>query len=130
MTTTPFPFKVLFWFENEEKIIAEIKRTGIQSEDKSLVYKWIIREKEIRRSSFATEPCGESSQNNDPNKFSILTFQSMSQIGNEQIREFSEGTLKWNVDEALFNDETLHIIEPENVSNKWLELVAGFLIKI
>ncbi len=127
MTTTPFPFKVLFWFENHSKIIAEIKRTDIQSEDKSLVYKWIVIEKEIRSSSVATELYGESPQNNDQTRISILTFQSMDSSGENQTRTFTEGILHWDSEQADFNGEKMTRVEPSDLSIESLALVFGFL---
>lgn len=115
--TNPLPFKVLFWFENDEKIITEIKRTDIQSAtaDKSVIYKWIVIEKDIRK--------GKSRLSST---ISVLTFRSMSQIDDEQIREFSEGTLTWNTEQVRFNGEQLKQIEPSNLSSEALELIAGF----
>jgi len=127
MTTTPFPFKVLFWFENDSKIIAEIKRTDIQSEDKSLVYKWIVIEKEIRSSSVATEPCGESSKNDYQGRISILTFQSMDSSGENQTRTFAEGILRWDEEQVDFNGKKMKRIDPEGLSVEDLEVIAGFL---
>jgi len=107
--TNPFPFKVLFCFEDEFKLIIEIKRTDIQSDDKSVVYKWL----HIDKSS------GQIWQ---------LTFQSMDQINGEQIREFAEGTLTWNADNANFNGEEMDRVDPELINPKWMELVSRFLV--
>ena len=46
MENVQFPFKVLFCFEDEAQLIVEIKRIDIQSEDKSLVYKWLVIQKQ------------------------------------------------------------------------------------
>ncbi len=110
MTTNPFPVKVLFYFEDEFQIITEIKRTDIQSEDKSLVYKWL----HIDKSS------GQISQ---------LTFQSMDQSEGEQIRQFAEGTLIWNADNVSFNDALMNRREPEQLPIELLELISQFLIR-
>ena len=109
MITNPFPFKVLFSFEDEFKLITEIKRTDIQSEDKSLVYKWL----HIDKSS------GQVLQ---------LTFQSMDQADGAQIREFAEGTLTWNAETVIFNDKEMDRVDPELINPKWMELVLQFLV--
>ncbi|AEA42053.1 hypothetical protein [Fluviicola taffensis] len=107
MVTNQFPFKVLFCFEDEFKLITEIKRTDIQSEDKSLVYKWL----HIDKSS------GQIWQ---------LTFQSMDQLEGKQIRDFAEGNLTWNASSVNFNDEAMTRIETE-LTTDWLKLIADFL---
>lgn len=109
MTTTPFPFKILFWFENDTKIITEIKRTDIQSEDKSVIYKWIIIQ----------------SENKD--RISLLTFQSMAQNGNKQIRGFAEGILEWDGITAHFNGEVMTPIAAGELSGEALEEIGRFL---
>ena len=126
MTTHQFPFKVLFWFENDSKIITEIKRTDIQSAtaNKSLVYKWIVIKKEIRSSSVATELYDALSQNNDEGRISILTFQSMDSSGGNQTRSFAEGILRWDSEQANFNGEKMKPAEPGHLS---MELIANFL---
>lgn len=116
MTTDHLPFKVLFCFENESRLIIEIKRTDIQSEDKSLVYKWIVIRKEIR-----------STQSRLNATISTLTFQSMAQNDNKQIREFEEGTLEWDEITAHFNGEPMTQIEDSEVSGESLELISNFL---
>ena len=108
MTTNPFPFKVLFWFADDSKIIAEIKRTDIQSEDKNLVYSWLhidTHSEQIKK----------------------LTFQSMNQLDGEQIRMFSEGILKWNTAYVTFDGKKMTRVEPEQLPLEALELIAGFL---
>jgi hypothetical protein len=127
MTINPFPFKILFWFENDSKIITEIKRTDIQSEDKSLVYKWLIIENGTRSSSVATEPYGESSKNDYQGRISILTFQSMDSSGENQTRTFAEGILRWDAHEALFEGEKLTPVNEQQLENQWLEVIARFL---
>lgn len=107
--TNPFQFKVLFCFEDESKLIAEIKRTDIQSDNKSHIYKWL----HIDKSS------GQIEQ---------LTFQSMNQADGEQIREFTEGTLTWNAGTVIFNNEAMDRVDPEHANPKWLQLVAEFLV--
>nr|WP_294862008.1 hypothetical protein [uncultured Fluviicola sp.] len=107
--TNPFPFKVLFCFEDEFKLIIEIKRTDIQSEDKSLVYKWL----HIDKSS---------------DQVWQLAFQSMNQADGEQIREFAEGTLTWNAGTVIFNDEEMDRVDPEHMNPVWLRLIAEFLV--
>lgn len=107
--TNEFPFKMLFCFEDEFKLITEIKRTDIQSEDKSLVNKWL----HIDKSS------GQVWQ---------FSFQSMDQINGEQIREFAEGTLTWNAGTVIFNDEEMDRVDPEFINPKWMELVLQFLV--
>ncbi len=109
MFTNPFPFNVLFCFENELQIIIEIKRTDIQSEDKSLVYKWLKITK-------------------TPIEIQQLSFRSMDDSGENQTRTFAEGMLKWNPDFALFNDEKMLSVQAEHVNMQWLELIADFLI--
>ncbi|WP_343632185.1 hypothetical protein [Fluviicola sp.] len=109
----PFPFKVLFWFENDEKIITEIKRTDIQSEDKGLIYKWLLIQNENEK------------QNED--KISVLTFQSMVSSEESQTRTFAEGRLEWDAKQVLFNAEELKRIKPDQVTEKWMRLVADFL---
>lgn len=113
--TNPFPFKVLFWFENDEKIITEIKRTDIQSDDKGMIYKWIViqNEKQIE-----TENEGRAS---------VLTFQSMDSSGENQTRRFAEGTLTWNAEHVRFNEEMLRRIEPGDLLTEALEPIAVFL---
>jgi hypothetical protein len=105
--TNQFPFKVLFCFENESKLIVEIKRTDIQSEDKSLVYKWLLIQHE--------------------NLIQVLTLRSMVQNGEKQVREFAEGILEWNETKAHFNGEAMTPIESDDVSYKSLELISNFL---
>lgn len=105
--TNQFPFKVLFCFENESKLILEIKRTDIQSEDKSLVYKWLLIQHE--------------------NLIQVLTFQSMAENDDKQIREFAEGILEWNETTAHFNGEAMIPIESDHISYRSLELVSIFV---
>ncbi len=109
MLTNQFPFNVLFCFENEFQIIIEIKRTDVQSEDKSLVYKWL----KITKS---------------PAEIQALSFQSMDASGEKQTRTFTEGTLEWNSDSASFNEEQMTPIQTEQINAKWLELIADFLV--
>lgn len=115
MTITPFPFKVLFCFENETRLIVEIKRTDIQSEDKSLIYKWIFIQNE--------------KQNENEDRISVLTFQSMESSGERQIRTFAEGILIWNKDEAVFNNEKLAPVDVQLINQKYLMLISDFLIR-
>ncbi len=117
MTTTPFLFKVLFCFENATQLIVEIKRTDIQSDDKSVIYKWIIIRKEIR----------SSVQSRLNAAISALTFQSMTKNGDEQIRGFAEGTLEWDGITAHFNGEPMTQIETGDLSGESLELISNFL---
>ncbi|TSJ48234.1 hypothetical protein [Fluviicola chungangensis] len=116
MATQQFPFKVLFYFENESKLIVEIKRTDIQSEDKSVIYNWLIIQKEIR-----------SAQSRQSATISVLTFRSMAQNGDEQIREFAEGILKWDETAAHFNGEAMTQIEAGELSGQLFELISDFL---
>lgn len=142
MTTAKFPFKVLFWFENDSRIITEIKRTDIQSEDKSLVYKWIIIQKQNENEN-ENEKQNES-ENENEGQISVLTFQSMESLEDKQVREFVEGRLEWNaeenekqnedttsfskknVNEAVFNGEKLAPVHPQQVNERWMEVIAGF----
>jgi hypothetical protein len=109
MTTNQFPFKVLFCFEDEFKLIVEIKRIDIQSEDKSLVYKWL----HIDKSS------GQVWQ---------LSFQSMEQSSGEQIRNFAEGILTWNAEKVSYNEEGMTRIDPEYMNPQWLQLILESLV--
>lgn len=109
-----FPFKLLFCFEDEFKLIVEIKRTDIQSEDKSQVYKWLQIQKE--------------NQNENEECIRVLTFQSMNQADGQQIREFAEGILTWNADNVTFNGKVMDRIEPEHLANERLELISRFLV--
>lgn len=109
MLINPFPFKVLFCFENELQIIIEIKRTDLQSEDKSLVYKWLKITK-------------------NPVEIQQLSFRSMDDSGENQTRTFVQGILKWNSDSALFNDEKMLPVQAEHIKIQWLELIADFLV--
>jgi hypothetical protein len=109
MATDLFPFKVLFCFEDATKLITEIKRTDIQTEDKSLVYKWLMIDKNS----------GQVQQ---------LTFLSMDQSEGEQIRNFEEGTLTWNAGVVNFNGEEMDRIEPDHMDTKWSEIIVRFLI--
>ncbi|MNU85634.1 hypothetical protein D3C71_753800 [compost metagenome] len=109
MLTNQFPFKVLFCFENELQIIIEIKRTDIQSEDKSLVYKWL---------KITKNPVG----------IQQLSFRSMDVSGENQTRTFAEGTLNWNSEFATFNEEKMTPIHTEQINVNWLELIADFLV--
>lgn len=115
MTTDHLPFKVLFCFENESRLIIEIKRTDIQSEDKSLIYKWIFIQNE--------------KQNENEDRISVLTFQSMESSGERQIRTFAEGILIWNKDEAVFNNEKLAPVDVQLINQKYLMLISDFLIR-
>lgn len=110
MAADQFPFKVLFWFENDSKIITEIKRTDIQSEDKSLVYKWMVIQKE------------------NEERISVLTFQSLESSEEKQIRVFAEGKLEWNAEEALFHDEKLESVDTQQIDQKYLQLISEFLV--
>lgn len=109
MQTNSLPFSVLFCFENEFQIIIEIKRTDIQSEDKSLVYKWLKITK-------------------NPLEVQQLTFRSMDLSGEDQTRTFAEGILKWNADSSSFNEEKMTPIHTEKVTIKWLELIEEYLV--
>lgn len=111
MTTTPLSFKMLFWFENDTKIVTEIKRTDIQSADKSVIYKWIFI------------------QNENEDGISVLTFQSMESSGERQIRTFAEGILTWNTHEAVFNNEKLKPVDVHLINQKYLTLISDFLIR-
>lgn len=113
MTADQFPFKILFWFENDTKIITEIKRTDIQSEDKSVIYKWIIIQNE--------------KQSENEGRISLLTFQSMAQDGDKQVRGFAEGILEWDETIAHFNGEAMTPIEAGELSGESLELISHFL---
>jgi lipopolysaccharide export LptBFGC system permease protein LptF len=113
MTTDTLPFKVLFCFENESRLIIEIKRTDIQSEDKSLIYKWIFIQNEKQ----------------NENEISVLSFQSMESSGERQIRTFAEGILTWNTDEAVFNDEKLAPVDVQLINQKYLMLISDFLVR-
>ena len=117
MTTAPLPFKVLFWFENDTKIITEIKRTDIQSADKSVIYKWIFIQNE------------KQNENENEDGISVLTFQSMESSGERQIRTFAEGILTWNTHEAVFNDEKLKPVDVHLINQKYLTLISDFLIR-
>ncbi|WP_294670158.1 hypothetical protein [uncultured Fluviicola sp.] len=116
MTTDPLPFKVLFCFENESRLIIEIKRMNIQSEDKSAIYKWILIKKEI-----------SSAQSLLSATIYVLTFQSMAQNDDKHIREFAEGKLEWDGITAHFNGEPMTQIEDSEVSGESLELISNFL---
>jgi hypothetical protein len=109
METEPFFFQVLFCFEDATKLITEIKRTDIQTEDKSLVYKWLM----IDKNSCIVRQ---------------LTFISMDQSEGEQIRHFAEGILTWNAGAVSFDGEEMDRIEPDHMDTKWLEIIAKFLI--
>ncbi|WP_300664188.1 hypothetical protein [Fluviicola sp.] len=109
MVTNQFPFRVLFCFENEFQIVIEIKRTDIQSEDKSLVYKWL----KITKS---------------PVEIQALSFRSMDISGENQTRTFAEGTLKWNSESSSFNEETMTSVQTEQTGIQWLERIADFLV--
>lgn len=109
MLTNQFPFKVLFCFENEFQIIIEIKRTDVESEDKSLVYKWLKITK-------------------NPIEIQVLSFQSMDAAGENQTRTFAEGILEWNSDSASFNNEQMTPVQTEDINTQWFELIANFLV--
>jgi hypothetical protein len=109
--TNPYPFKVLFCFENDKQLIIEVKRTDIQSEDKSLVYKWLKIQK----------------HNENGDKIFVLTFQSMESSGENQTRRFAEGTLTWNAEQVRFNEEILRWVEPSDLLTEALEPIAVFL---
>lgn len=109
MQTNSFPFNVLFCFENEFQIIIEIKRTDIQSEDKSLVYKWLKITK-------------------NPLKIQALTFRSMDISGGNQTRTFAEGTLKWNLGSSSFNEEKMTPIHADQLTTQWLKAITDFLV--
>lgn len=104
-----FPFKVLFCFEDQNQAIIEIKRTDIQSDDKSLVYKWLHLDKNSRQ-------------------IRQLTFIGMDQADGEQFRTFAEGTLTWNAENVQFNGEEMNRIDPLLIHAEWLQLIAGFLV--
>ena len=138
MTTNLFPFKVLFCFEDAYKLIVEIKRTDIQTEDKSLVYKWLMIQKQKQNEEqnentaslkfrSDSEPVADLSTVRKE-QITVLSFQSMDQSEGEQIRYFAEGNLTWNADNVSFNGEEMDRIEPEHIDVKWLELIARFLI--
>lgn len=110
MATDQFPFKVLFCFEDAYKLIVEIKRTDIQTEDKSLVYKWLMIRKQ-----------------NDNEQVTVLSFQSMDKSEGEQIRHFAEGVLTWNAENVSFNEEEMDRIEPEHMDIKWSEIIVRYL---
>ncbi|WP_341908334.1 hypothetical protein [Fluviicola taffensis] len=114
MTTNPFPFQVLFCFEDEFKLIVEIKRTDLQSEDKSLVYKWLMIQK-------------QNEKQNEHEGIQVLTFQSMNQADGEQTREFAEGTLSWNAGTVIFHDDEMDRVDPEHINPRWLKLISQFL---
>ena len=146
MTTNLFPFKVLFCFEDAYKLIVEIKRTDIQTEDKSLVYKWLMIQKQKQNKKQNENENENENENTASLKFrsdsepvadlstvrkeqiTVLSFQSMDQSEGEQIRYFAEGNLTWNADNVSFNGEEMDRIEPEHIDVKWLELIARFLI--
>lgn len=123
MTTNTFPFKVLFCFEDAFKLIVEIKRTDIQTEDKSLVYKWLMIQNENENEAVADLSVAPVRKE----QITVLTFQSMDQSEGEQIRYFAEGILTWNADNVNFNGEEMNRIEPEHLANEWLELISRFL---
>lgn len=108
MTAHPICFKVLFCFEDEFKLIVEIKRTDIQSEEKRLLYKWLHIDK-------------SSSQ------ISQLTFQSMNQLEGKQLRNFAEGNLTWDTSLANYNSEAMMRVD-STLDTNWLKLINDFLI--
>ena len=109
MVTNQFPFEVLFCFENEFQIVIEIKRTDIQSEDKSLVYKWLKITK-------------------NPLEIQQLSFRSMDASGENQTRTFAEGILKWNSDSSAFNEEKMIPVQTEQIDLQWLQRIADYLV--
>lgn len=113
MIVNQFPFKVLFCFENATKLIVEIKRTDILSTDKSMIYKWIIIQNE--------------KQSEHAGRISLLTFQSMAQNGDKQVREFAEGTLEWAGTTAHFNGEAMTPIEAGELATEASEEIGRFL---
>lgn len=109
MTTTPAPFEVLFCFENALQLVIEIKRTDIQSEDKSRIYYWL----NISKKTGTIE---------------TLSFRSMDNSETTQVRTFAEGTLEWDANTARFNNEKLAPVDVQHVGIEWLERIAGLLV--
>jgi len=76
--------KVLYFLENKQSVLLEIKRLCRQNEpDKSKVFFWLLIHKH-------------------PQKIKKLTFLSMKSENNQEERTFREGRLKFNDQNGVF----------------------------
>jgi hypothetical protein len=85
------PYKVLFFLENSDVIITEIKRTDVIDDNPDKKYHWVFYEKKdgsIRK----------------------LTFISMDYSNDFQKRFFQQGELKFNSVDGSFIEKGMHIV--------------------
>lgn len=82
------PFKCLYFFENEQIHVLEIRRTDLApTADKSELYRWLLVDR-------------------DTMKIAPLTFISMNSIGLSQERFFKQGYLSFDSQKAVFIQES------------------------
>jgi len=79
-------YKILFFLENEQFIIAEVKRTDLSDLPKDQKYHWVIFDK----ANYFIEK---------------LSFVSMNSSENLQERTFKQGELKFNEFQGVFERE-------------------------
>ena len=93
------PFKVLFFLKGKEQSIIEIKRTDIESDDKSKIYFWLrFYEKD--------------------NSIERLIFSSMKTTGEVEERKFTEGVLIFDNQSGHFSNDIGEQINFKNEISK------------
>lgn len=80
-------YKVIYSFAKGKQWLAEIKRTDIESEDKSEIYFWLRLD----------VPKGE---------LEVLEFKSMSTKNGKELRVFTQGELEFTTEKADFLKRT------------------------
>ncbi|MEH6629788.1 MAG: hypothetical protein V7776_03120 [Halopseudomonas aestusnigri] len=107
-------FKTLFHLSNHEIDIVEIKHLGLPGDsDKSLIFYWFM-----------------ISKGNAPIR---LTFASMTEEGENQIRDFKEGELSFNGNVGFYTsnsgDESnkLTVVNPPALSTRLIQSIKNFL---
>lgn len=107
-------FITLFHLSNDEIDIFEIKRLGLPSDsEKSLLFYWLM-----------------ISKGNSPVR---LTFASMSEEGENQIRDFKEGKLSFNGNVGFYTSNSgdepnkLIVVNPPALSTRLIQSIENFL---
>jgi hypothetical protein len=108
-------FTCIYFLENEEHIILEIKRNDLkENADMADVYLWLIIKKQ-------------------PGKIQRLTFRSMDSSGEVQERFFEQGYLKFNVQSGTYIEKFnsgQHQLENKTgqpLTNETLDILRKYL---
>lgn len=107
-------FNFLYYFDSKDLALTESKRQDLStSASLSDVYKWTVYLKEEKR-------------------FIPLTFRSMTKNGDEHMRTFNEGDLRFNqhAGSFVFQDQTfqLKLENPEQLPGDWRSNLESYLV--